>query len=93
MEIAEIGRLGDPISDTPEAVAALQIEILRRAGAGVRIALAFSMSRMVCGLSRRAILRAHPGISDDDLSVRFVAAHYGSDLAEGLRSHFATRRT
>jgi len=93
MEIAGTGRLGDPISDTPAAVAAIQIDILRRAGAGARIALAFSMSRMVCGLSRRAILRAHPGISDDDLAVRFVAAHYGSGLADGLRSHLATRRT
>ena len=83
---------GDLISDTAAAVNAVQIEILRRAGVHGRITLAFSMSKAVCALSRRAIARAHPGISDDELNVRFAAAHYGPKLAEALRLDLAARR-
>jgi hypothetical protein len=89
--LARTGR-GDPVSDTPDEVAAVQIEVLRRAGVHGRVALAFSMSRTVCALSRRAIERAHPGISDDDMAVAFVSAHYGAELAESLRAELTARR-
>jgi len=81
-----------PLSDTSAEAAALQLEVLRRAGAHGRAALALSLSRTVCALSRRAIARANPGISDDELLVRFVAAHYGAELAESLRADLVGRR-
>ncbi len=86
-------RREDIVSDTPDEVAAIQIGILRRRGVNGRAALAFFMSRTVCALSRRAIQRAHPGISDDDLTVAFVAAHYGPELAERVDADLAARRT
>ena len=82
----------DPVSDTSAEAAAVQIEVLRRAGAHGRAALALSLSRTVCALSRRAIARANPGISDDDLLVRFVAAHYGVELADSVRADLVGRR-
>ena len=83
---------GDSVSDTSAEAAAVQLEVLRRAGPHGRAALALAMSRTVCALARRAIARTHPGISDDDLTVRFVAAHYGPVLAESLRADLARRR-
>ncbi len=83
----------DGASDTSAEAAAVQLEALRRAGSHGRAALALAMSKTVCALSRRAIARAHPGISDDELIVEFVAAHYGQALAESLRADLASRRS
>ncbi len=91
MEANAPQRSDRPSDTTPEAAAA-QIEALRRLGPGGRAALALSWSRTICSLSKRAIAQVHPGISDDELTVRFVAAHYGEELAKAVRADLASRR-
>jgi hypothetical protein len=61
-----------------------QIEMLRSATVARRTALAFSLSETVIGLARRAIRRANPQRSPQETLVRFVALHYGPELAERL---------
>ncbi len=78
-----------PLSrDTDEAAEAVQLELLRKAGPQRRAAMALQLSDTVIALAKRAIREAHPHETDEELAVRFVAIHYGDELAEGLRRHF-----
>ena len=81
-----------PLSDTSPEAEAVQISLLREAGPSRRAATALAMSRIVCALSRRAILRANPGLSDEELTARFVEAHYGAKLGAAVRAELARRR-
>ena len=70
--------------DTDPKTELKQIELLRSATVARRTALAFSLSETVIGLARRAIQRANPQLSPREALVRFVALHYGPELAERL---------
>ena len=50
------------------------------------------LSRTVMSLSRGGLARQMPGASPEELGLRFVALHYGADLAEDLRVDLAARR-
>jgi hypothetical protein len=80
-----------PLSDTDAETARIHIEMLRRASPGQRAQMAFSLSARVIALARRAIGRAHPGSSEQETGLRFVAAHYGEELARELRQYLAAR--
>lgn len=82
----------DPLSDTSPEAEAVQVSLLRAAGASRRAATALAMSRMVCALSRRAILAASPGLSDEELAARFIEAHYGREIGAAVRADLARRR-
>ena len=81
------------LTDTDEATAAWQMEMLRRAPPERRLALALSLSRSVITLSRRALERQLPRASADEVGLRFVARHYGADLASGVETALAARRS
>lgn len=51
-----------------------------------RIARARSLSQTMIKLSRQAISRANPGLSEQELNIAFVAYHYGADMAERLKN-------
>jgi hypothetical protein len=78
-------------TDTDTEAERVQIELLRRASCARRTSLAFSLSRTVIQLARRAIRRAHPGASQAELGLLFVSVHYGDDLARAMRSRLAQR--
>jgi hypothetical protein len=67
--------------DTAPEVARVQIELLRRAGFARRAALTGSLSHTVVQLSRRALRDRMPGASEREVLLRWVALHYGDDLA------------
>ena len=79
-------------SDTDPETERLHLELLRRASPGRRVRLALSLSRSVMSLSRDGIARRHPEASPEEVGLRFVALHYGSDLADELRTHVAARK-
>jgi hypothetical protein len=76
-------------TDTEPDVEARQIELLSRAPAARRAALALSLSATVITLARRALGR-HPLESQEEAALRFVELHYGADLAVALRRHLPT---
>lgn len=80
------------LSDTDPEAERVQLELLRRAGPGRRLRLALSLSRTVMGLSRAGLARRFGDASPEELGLRFVALHYGSDLADALRAELASRR-
>ena|SRR5690349_20972367 len=57
-----------------------------------RMTVSRAMTRRNIRLSLRAIRRAQPDASDDDVKVTFIAVHYGRDLAERVRAELARRR-
>jgi hypothetical protein len=71
--------------DTAPEAEKVQIELIRAASVAKRISLARSLSATAMFLSRRAIQRANPSLSEREVELAFVANHYGQDLAERLR--------
>ena len=51
-----------------------------------------SLSRTTTYLSRRAIRRANPLLTQQELNLAFVANHYGKNLAGRLRSYMERRQ-
>ena len=81
-----------PLSDTDPETERVHVELMRRASPARRVRLALSLSRSVMSLSRDGLSRRLPDASPEELGLRFVALHYGSDLADELRAHFAARK-
>jgi len=75
--------------DTPCEVEKVQIELNRAASVAGRISLVRSLSQTAMYLSRRAIRRANPSLSEREVDLTFVANHYGQNLAERLRLYLA----
>ena len=69
----------------------MQIALLRRATIAQRIGRMRSLTQTVVFLSRRAIRRANPEASETDVSLRFVALHYGQDLADRVAADLRKR--
>lgn len=83
--------MDEPLSDTSPAAHRAHIELLRKATNSQRAALALELSDTVIALSKRAIRRANPDASEIELAWRFVAQHYGKDLADGVRRKLEAR--
>jgi hypothetical protein len=78
--------------DTDRETERVHIELLRRTGPARRAQMAWSLSAQVIGLARRA-MRLSAGLDDPtEVDLRFVAVHYGRELAEGVRARLAARK-
>lgn len=73
------------MNDTEEA-ARVQIDLLRRAGAVKRAALALALSHTTISLSRRALRQRMAGASEREVLLRWVELNYGEDLARRVRA-------
>ncbi|MCP4679801.1 MAG: hypothetical protein GY854_30780 [Deltaproteobacteria bacterium] len=79
-------------TDTHPTAEKVQIDLLRQASPRRRVALVRSLSRTVIELSRRAIRRANPDASEDEVLLIFVSLHYGEDLAAAVRHDLERRK-
>lgn len=75
------------LSDTHPDAERVQIELLRHATAAEKIAQCRALTAMAIALSRRAIARANPGLSTEEVESLWVELHYGRDIADRLRRH------
>jgi len=80
------------LSDTDPEAERVHLDLLRRAGATRRAAMALSLSAQVIDLARRQLRQSHPGASEEEVKLLFVERYYGQDLADDLRRFLATRR-
>lgn len=80
-------------SDTNPEIERVQYEILRKLGPAQRVRLMRSLSQEVMQMSWRAIQRASPDASDEEIDLLFVAMAYGDELAGKLRANLAERKT
>ncbi len=74
-------------ADTSPDAERVQIALLRKAGLRRRLRLALSLSDSAIKLSRRAIRRANPLLSEQEVRLRFVALHYGERMEKAVRRH------
>jgi hypothetical protein len=75
-------------SDTDPKIKKIQISLIRKSSISDRISRSRSLSQTVIQLSRRAIMRANPTLGERELRCKFVAYHYGEELAEQLKKYF-----
>jgi hypothetical protein len=81
------------VNDTDPRAAAVQLDLLRRAGTERRAAMAVRLSDAVVELSRRALRERSPvGIEEQELMLRWAELHYGADLARRIRAYLAATR-
>ncbi|MFH1920053.1 MAG: hypothetical protein ABIP48_09230 [Planctomycetota bacterium] len=74
-------------SDTSPEAERIQVELLRKASNAERFARMCSLTATAISLSRRAIARAHPDLTPEEVDLKFVELHYGSKLATDLRKY------
>ena len=77
-------------SDTHPAAEAVQLELLRRASVSQRARIMRGLTRAMVASSKRAIEKARPGLSQQELDLVFVELNYGQDLADRLRRWMAS---
>ncbi len=73
--------------DTHPEAERVQIALIRKAGIARRIGIARSLSETAIKLSRRAISRANPQLSEQELNLVIVAHNYGRDIADRLGNY------
>jgi hypothetical protein len=78
-------------ADTTADAERVQIDLLRAAPIGRRLHLALGLSATVISAARRALARANPDASAREVELRFVAVHYGTELADALRAELRRR--
>lgn len=81
------------LTDTPPDVQRVQIELARRSTTAEKIAQVRRMTDSVVRLSRRAIARANPEFSADEVDLRWVEMNYGPELAAELREYLQNRKS
>jgi hypothetical protein len=78
--------------DTCLSAEEVQISLIRQTSMAKRISRVRSLSQTTIQLSRRAISRANPELSERELNLVFVAYHYGDDLAKRLREYIGRKK-
>ena len=78
--------------DTSPEAEKVQIELIRKLSVAQRISKVRSLSQTTMYLSRRAIRRANPSLSEREVDLAFVAHHYGEDLAQSLRLYMERKQ-
>jgi hypothetical protein len=72
--------------DTNPEVEKVLIALLRTLSTEERLNRTLNFSSSIINLSKRAISRANPELSEDERNLLFVEYHYGVELANKLRS-------
>jgi hypothetical protein len=83
--------MGDVLTDTDPEAERVLLELMQRAAPERRLRLALSLSRTVIGLSRAGLARRFPDETPEEIGIRWVALHYGPELAQEVRSALASR--
>ncbi len=78
------------ISDTSEDAEAVLIELLRAKSPTRRLQDAISASNLVAEQCKNAIRRMNPGISEDEVRLRFVELNYGDAIGSKVRAYLAS---
>jgi hypothetical protein len=79
------------LSDTDEKIEKIQIALIRKLSTSERVSRLRSLSRTVINLSRRAIRRANPELSERELNFKFIMYHYGNEIAEKYNNYISRK--
>ena len=76
------------IDTCPEADTVLT-QLIQNQDPSERLAGAIAASNRVAQQCKDAIVRANPGISTQELNLRFIELNYGQELADNVRNFMA----
>jgi hypothetical protein len=79
------------LTDTNPEAEKILIEIRRNMSVSKKLMQVFSFSSEIIKLSKRAISRANPHLTEDEKKILFIRLHYGDDLADKFQSFLAQR--
>ena len=79
------------LTDTHPDAEAVQFELLRRMTSAQKFETACALTEMVIDQARRAIERRFPNASSREVDLKFIALHYGADLADNVRVYLKER--
>lgn len=77
--------------DTHPEIEKVLILLIQNSSVAQRISKVRSLSESTIKLSRRAIMRANPGLDKTELDFKFISFHYGERLAALFREHMKSR--
>ncbi|NWG29280.1 MAG: hypothetical protein HXY48_12195 [Ignavibacteriaceae bacterium] len=72
-------------TDTNPEVERVLVSLLRKLTIKEKLNRTLQFSSSIINLSKRAIARANPELSEDEKKLLFVEYHYGAELANKLR--------
>ena len=73
--------------DTNPEIEKIWITMLKTLTPSQRFLKVQSLTKTVINMSRRAIKKANPNSSEEEIDLLFVKYHYGEDLAEKLKKY------
>ncbi|HLG31754.1 MAG TPA: hypothetical protein VI362_01845 [Ignavibacteriaceae bacterium] len=79
-------------TDTNPQVERVLISLLRKLNTTQKLDQVQSFSSSILKLSKRAISRANPDLSEDEKNLLFIKYHYGKELADKLRKYLDQRK-
>lgn len=79
------------MSDTSPEAEAVWIDLLRKLTNAQRAAKTFSLSQQVISLSKRAIRRRNPGLSESEMKLLYLHHFYGPDITQKVRAYLQER--
>ena len=78
--------------DTSPEIERVQIELIRKAPITKRFAIMQAWSQFLIEANKQRIHKDYPDVSEEEISLIFVARHYGQALADALRADMARRK-
>lgn len=79
--------------DTNPEVERVLISLIRKLTMNEKLNRTLNFSSSIINLSKRAIARANPELSEDEKNILFVKYHYGVELAGKLRKYLSRKDT
>ena len=73
--------------DTNPKMEELMISLIRNTSIAHKISKVSSLSQTVMYLSRRAITRANPDLSDKEIKTKYISYYYGDKLSKLYNNH------
>ena len=80
-------------SDTNPEAEKFLIFLLRKRSTSEKLAQVLEFSSSVLKLSKRAIARANPDLSEQEKDILFVKYHYGKELADKLQTYLEQKES
>lgn len=84
--------MDDFLGDTSLKAHDVHVALLQKASVAKRLACMASLSQTTMNLSWRAIKRANPHYSKEEVNITFVALHYGEYLAKRLKQYLDEKK-
>jgi hypothetical protein len=81
------------LNDTDPEIEKIQISLIQKASITKRFKQMQSLTKTTINLSRRAILRANPNYTKQELDIAFIRLHHSDELANRLNKYLNRKTT